>query len=86
MSQKNSNWKLFISIIFDILGYFSYFIPVIGETGDIIFAPIQAIWIFFAYRTTKGAILGGLEELLPFTDFIPSCTIAHIIKARETNK
>jgi len=76
----NENSKLVISIIVDIFGYFSYLIPFLGELSDIIFAPIEAMWIFYAYKTKKGAIFGFLEEILPFTDFIPACTIVHFMQ------
>ena len=75
--------KLIISVIMDVIGLFSYIIPFIGEFTDIIFAPLQAIWIFIAYGTTKGAFLGGLEEILPGTDFIPSCTIIHFMNKKK---
>lgn len=69
--------KLTISIIMDIIGVSSNFFLIFGEVTDIIFAPIQAIWIYLAYDTKRRAIFGGLEELIPFTDVIPSCTIVH---------
>ncbi len=78
-----SSLKLAISIALDMLGYVSYLIPFLGEFLDIFFAPIQFLWILIAYKTLPGAALGGLEELLPFIDFIPACTIVHLLTERK---
>lgn len=78
MYKNKNNIKLITSIILDVIGCASYVIPVIGEFSDVVFAPIQAIYILLVYQTTPRAILGGLEEILPFTDIIPSCTLAHL--------
>ena len=71
--------KLLISILIDIIGLLSYLIP-FGEFIDIIFAPLQAWWIYWAYGTKRGACYGLIEEILPFSDFIPMCTIVHVYK------
>lgn len=72
--------KLTISILLDLLGFVSYFS---GGLIDIIYAPLYGLWIRYAYKDTKLAWLGFAEELLPFTDAIPTATIAHF---RERNK
>lgn len=71
---------LAISAGLDALGMFTYVIPIIGELGDIIYAPIYGISIFMMYRLRAGsAALGGIggfaEEILPWTDIIPSALI-----------
>ena len=56
------------------------------ESSDAIFAPIQALWLVAAYkgwRSLPVAIFGGLEELAPGTDVIPTCTLYHIYAMRE---
>ena len=63
----------------DLVGMGSYLMFFLGEVSDIGFAPIQAAWIYFAYGSTKGALIGGIEELVPFTDIIPTCTIMHFL-------
>jgi hypothetical protein len=84
LSQKA---KLIISILVDIFGYSSYLIPFFGELTDIGYAFIEAAWIWFSYKTAVGAAFGGLEEILPYTDFIPTCTIVHfIMKSKEKKK
>ena len=74
----SNSLKLVISIIIDLLGFASYILP-FGESLDLIFAPVQFLWIRYAYKSTRLAFLGGLEELLPFTDLIPASTIAHFL-------
>lgn len=67
-----------VGFIFDLIGMGSYLVPGFGEGIDFIWAPISALAMFIMYRGAKGVIgglLGGLEEILPFTDFIPSFTL-----------
>lgn len=70
--------KLILSIIFDFIGMLSYIFPGIAETTDIIWAPISGLLLVAMYKGTTGkvaGIIGTLEELLPFTDIIPTFTI-----------
>lgn len=78
--EARKSRHLGISIVLDLLGMFTYTIPIIGELGDIIYAPIYGISIFMMYRLRVGsAALGGVagftEEILPWTDFVPSALI-----------
>lgn len=66
---------LMASLAIDALGMASYLIPALGEAADIVIAPIVSILIYAVHRTTFGAIAGFLEEIIPFTDVIPSATI-----------
>jgi hypothetical protein len=62
----------------DIIGYFTYAIPVLGEFADVIWAPISGIIFYITFggwRGTFGGLFNFVEELLPGTDFIPSFTI-----------
>ncbi len=79
----NQTLKLIISVIVDLLGMVSYVIPSMGFIGDLIFGPLQGIWIYYAYGTRKGALIGIAEEILPGTDFIPTCTIVHFLKKKK---
>jgi hypothetical protein len=76
--MKKSNASLVFCLVMDIVGYATYTIPVLGEFGDIIWAPISAIIFFITFGGWKGA-MGGVfnfvEEILPGTDFIPSFTL-----------
>jgi hypothetical protein len=82
----NNKTKLVISVAIDIIGFASYIIPIFGDISDILWGPIEAAWIWYAYRSPALAIFGGIEELLPFTDFIPMCTIAHFVTKKDISK
>ncbi|MDX2045924.1 MAG: hypothetical protein SFU87_04010 [Chitinophagaceae bacterium] len=70
--------SLIFCILMDVIGYATYAVPVLGEFGDAIWAPVSAFIFFRTFGGWKGAF-GGVfnffEELLPWTDFIPTFTI-----------
>ena len=70
--------SLIFCIVMDLLGYATYAIPVLGELGDVIWAPLSAL-IFFrtfgGWRGAFGGIFNFVEEILPGLDFIPTFTI-----------
>jgi hypothetical protein len=78
MIKQQTSTSLIFCVLMDFIGYASYSIPFLGEFGDIIWAPISALIFYKTFGGWKGAF-GGMfnfiEELLPFTDFIPSFTI-----------
>ncbi|MCC6290180.1 MAG: hypothetical protein IT249_20055 [Chitinophagaceae bacterium] len=77
------NPSLLVCILLDLLGYASYALPILGEFGDIIWAPISALIFYKLFGGWKGAIGGVLnfvEELFPGLDFIPSFTIMWFLK------
>ena len=81
--------KLFLSIIFDFIGMLSYIFPGIAETTDVIWAPISGLLLVAMYKGTTGkvaGVLGTLEELLPFTDIIPTFTITWFYENYMNNK
>ncbi len=61
----------------------------IGEFSDIIWAPLSAM-IYFRLFGGKMGVFGGafsfLEELLPFTDIIPTFTISWFLRSRAVEK
>ena len=70
--------SLLLCIIMDVFGYATYALPVLGELGDAVWAPISAIIFYQAFGGVKGAfggVFNFVEEFLPFTDFIPTFTI-----------
>lgn len=85
MAKYNSrkNLLLVLSIVFDIVGILSYLIPAFGEVGDIIWAPIAGFALYVMYGGYLG-VFGGvfvfLEEIIPFTDFIPGFLIMWFVK------
>lgn len=62
----------------DFLGVLTYIIPVLGESFDIVWAPISAGLLSQMYGMTPLVAVGFLEEILPGTDFIPTATIGWI--------
>lgn len=69
---------LILSIVFDVIGWVSYVIPVFGESIDFIWAPVSALAMFKMYRGLKGKIAGGfsfIEEIFFGSDFVPSFTL-----------
>ena len=74
--------KLILCLMLDVVGYFSFAIPFIGEFSDIIWAPIAAIVSYKMFGEKRGkftAVSTFAEELLPFTDIIPSFTLFFIV-------
>ena len=68
------------------MGMVTYFIPAWGEFVDVVLAPISGI-IFYNMFGGRFGMIGGvlnfLEEIFPFTDIIPSFTIAWFIRKNE---
>ena len=86
-TQKNTS--LVICIIMDLIGYATYAVPVLGELGDIFWAPVSAIIFYKLFGGWKGA-MGGVfnfvEELAPGLDFIPSFTLMWFLRNFQSNK
>ena len=78
-----------LCILMDLIGMSSYFFPGMGEFSDIIWAPISG-YVFFKIFGGRLGLIGGvldfLEEILPFTDIIPSFTIAWFIRKKAMEK
>lgn len=77
--EKQKKQRLFVGIIFDLLGVATYFVPALAEIGDLAWAPIAAATFFGMYRGATGIIGGSIvfiEELFPFTDIMPTFTLA----------
>jgi hypothetical protein len=72
--MKKNYTKLILGIIFDLIGYSSFFFPPI----DFVWAPLSSFIMLKMYKGNKGkyaAIFSFVEEILPFTDVIPTFTI-----------
>jgi hypothetical protein len=77
----NKYLLLFLSILFDAIGMLSFTLPIIGESFDVIWAPISGVLLYKLYGGTVGKVSGMisfLEELLPFSDFVPTFTLTWI--------
>lgn len=76
--EKQKKQRLVVGIIFDLIGIVTYMFPAFGEAADLAWAPIAAATFFGMYRGLTGLIGGSvvfIEELIPFTDFMPTFTI-----------
>ena len=69
--------KLLVSLAIDFIGSCSYLLPGVGEAFDLAWAPAQTILISAMYDDTTPSLkyISFIEEILPFTDFVPSATI-----------
>ena len=84
--MKTNKPKLSHCLIVDAIGMLSYFIPAFGGAIDVVWAPISGILFFYWFRMRLGAFFAIAEELAPFTDFIPTFTIAYFfLKRKEKN-
>lgn len=79
-AQKSTHFTY--SVILDLMGMLSFALPLLGEVTDGIFAFFYGIAIYSMYRmrlgkarAATGGLIGTIEELLPFTDFIPTATL-----------
>lgn len=75
---QNKYTKLFLGIIFDLLGSASFVIPMVGEFSDVVWAPISAYLLYKLYPNRTGkvaATINFVEELIPFLDIIPTFTL-----------
>lgn len=87
MNKNQQTGSLLFCILMDVIGYATYSIPFLGEFGDLLWAPVSAVIFYKTFGGWKGAF-GGLfnfvEEILPFTDFIPSFTIMWLMRSRHS--
>lgn len=81
INEEDKMRKLILGLLLDGIGMISFSIPLIGEFSDVIWAPIAAFIMTRMYKGRVGkvaSILTFLEEILPFTDIIPSFTLTWI--------
>ncbi|MCK5637061.1 MAG: hypothetical protein KAH67_00035 [Flavobacteriaceae bacterium] len=83
MNKKN---KLYLGILFDLIGMLSFVFPPI----DFVWAPLSAYIMIKMYKGNVGKI-GGLvsfvEEAIPGLDFFPSFTLTwlYVYKYKKKN-
>ncbi|MDD3321350.1 MAG: hypothetical protein PHS59_07890 [Paludibacter sp.] len=74
---------LIFCLLMDLIGSASFFIPGIGEWFDLLWAPLSA---FIFYKTfggklgKLGSVISFVEEILPYTDIIPTFTLGYFYK------
>lgn len=65
----------------DALGSATFLLPGLGEWFDMAWAPLSAFIFYksFGGKVGKmGAFINFAEEILPFSDFIPSFTLGYL--------
>lgn len=82
MKESNTSIKtLLLCILLDAMGMLSFSILMLGESSDVVWAPIAAFIFKRMFRGPLG-IYGSLftfiEEIFPFSDVVPTFTIAWI--------
>ena len=73
--------NLFLGVLFDAIGMLSFSVPFLGEMSDVVWAPIAGFILSKMYKGKVGKIAGiveFLEEIIPFTDFIPTFTLTWV--------
>jgi hypothetical protein len=81
IDRPAKNRHLFLSILCDAVGMLSFIVPLLGELSDVIWAPIAAYIMTRIYKGTvgkAGGVIAFVEEIVPFTDLIPSFTLMWI--------
>ena len=80
---------LALCIAMDLIGVATYALPIMGEWGDLIWAPLSA---FIFYRTfggmtgAIGSMVNLVEEILPGSDIIPTFTIGYFYTKYKIRK
>ncbi|RLN52350.1 hypothetical protein BBJ28_00005655 [Nothophytophthora sp. Chile5] len=74
----NPSRKLVASLAIDFLGNATFVVPGLGEMADVLWAPVSAKMVDTLYSESSphAKYVAFVEELLPFTDFIPTATLA----------
>ena len=71
--------KLWYCLVMDLIGMATYFVPTLGESFDLVWAPLSPIVFYIWFRKPIGSMIAMAEEVLPFTDIIPTFTIAYLL-------
>jgi|EP00982_Pelagococcus_subviridis_P016280 hypothetical protein len=72
--------KLVICLLIDGVGDSSFLLPGVGEFSDAAYAPLEAFLLGQLFRSNAISSLGFVEEALPFTDVLPTATLAWVIE------
>lgn len=81
--------SLAFCIVMDLLGMATYALPLFGEWGDIVWAPISAFVFYRTFGGMTGAIgsmVNLAEELIPFLDIMPTFTIGYFFTKYKMKK
>ncbi len=82
MQAVKFSWRrLGMHLLLDAVGWISYAVPGLGESIDLIWAPLSSYLLMKMYPGTVGKVAGLIEfaeEILPGTDFIPTFTLTYL--------
>ncbi|KAK9916902.1 hypothetical protein WJX75_008562 [Coccomyxa subellipsoidea] len=85
--REMNKWnKLILSVAIDFVGMSSYIVPGAGNISDIGWAPVQAFIVHHLYNNRLLTTLSFIEEVLPFTDIVPSATIGWLMEYTRGGK
>ncbi len=91
ISEDRKMRDLFLGLLFDFIGMLSFTIPYFGEFSDLVWAPVSGLLMAYMYKGSIGKLAGVfsfLEEIIPFSDFIPSFTFmwiyTYFLKGRKS--
>ena len=79
--ETDKSRDLILSLALDLVGMATFLIPALGEIGDLLWASIAGYMMTRIYKGASGKVAGVfafLEEIIPFTDFIPTFTLMWI--------
>jgi hypothetical protein len=81
--RDNRYVLLALCILVDVIGFASYLLLVLGEFTDLWWAPMFGFFLQYMFGSAMVTSLGAIEEFLPFTDILPTATIAWCITYLE---
>ena len=55
--------KLALAILIDLVGLLTYLVPGLGESGDVLWAPLSGWLIYWLFGRGDVAVLGFAEEV-----------------------
>lgn len=93
-NTKDKKYKhLFLSLLFDGIGMFSFALPFIGDFSDVVWAPLAGWLMTRLYKGKIGQVAGlvtFIEEIIPGLDVVPTFTImwiyTYLIKKEVSKK
>ena len=72
--------KLLVCLAIDLGGDSSFLLPGLGEATDAVYAPLEALTLTQLFGSGALAGLGFVEEALPFSDALPTATLAWVLE------
>jgi hypothetical protein len=94
LKTKDKKYKhLFLGLLFDAIGMFSFAVPFLGDFSDVLWAPLAGWLMTRMYKGRIGQAAGMVafvEEIIPGLDIIPTFTImwlySYIFKKNKGEK